>query len=222
LAGDLLHPVGAESLAHRLDRQFATGVPADRCQTQRSALSIDRDDRLSLTAEGDRSYLIAPARALSRYGGQKRLGGSKHGLSVEDDPALPGPLEDGLLSCGCDLLACSSYATARTPLVPRSTPIVLTSWSSAGAVAKWRWMTMGNLGIWRQGIDDRTVPREPIAQNCDICEARFVNRIVQSRYGLPAGPPSHRDSSSHGRTVGGVAMSGPVGKSEYAADDSAP
>src|SRR4029453_6481950 len=97
LAGDLLHPLGAESLAHRLDRQFATGVPADRCQAQRSALSIDRDDRLSLAAEGDRSYLIAPARGLCRYGGQKRLGGLEHGLSVEDDPALPGPLEGGLL-----------------------------------------------------------------------------------------------------------------------------
>jgi hypothetical protein len=71
LAGDLLHPLGAEPLAHRLGRQFATGVPADRCQAQRSALSIDRDDRLSLAAEGDRSYLIAPARRLCGYRSQE-------------------------------------------------------------------------------------------------------------------------------------------------------
>src|SRR5207342_2421697 len=84
LAGDLLHPFATESLGHRPGRRLAPGVHTDRCRAERPALSVYRDDGLSLAAEGDRSYLIAPVGGLRRHGGDERLGGLEHGLGVDD------------------------------------------------------------------------------------------------------------------------------------------
>jgi hypothetical protein len=67
----LVHPLGTESLAHRAARRLATGIHADRCQAERPAVPIDWDDRLSLAAKSNRSYLIAPASGLCGYGGHK-------------------------------------------------------------------------------------------------------------------------------------------------------
>ena len=71
LAGDLLHPLVTESLAHCPGRRLTASVHADRCQTERPAMPVDRDDGLSLAAEGDRSYRISSASSLYSHCGDK-------------------------------------------------------------------------------------------------------------------------------------------------------
>jgi hypothetical protein len=67
LAGDLLHPLATESLGHRPGRRLAPGVHTTGAGLS-AGLSVYRDDGLSLAAEGDRSYMIAPVGGLRCHG----------------------------------------------------------------------------------------------------------------------------------------------------------
>jgi hypothetical protein len=87
LAGDLLDPLGTDSLAHRPGSWLATCVHALSSQGE-VVLPVDR--------RGPRPVRLPQPEVIRRIAAR---------LSVKDHPALPRPLEARPLSCGGDLLS---------------------------------------------------------------------------------------------------------------------
>ena len=128
LTGDLLHPFGTESLAHRPGRQLAACVHADRCQAERLALAVDRDDDFSLAAQAiARTSSPWPAALPATAATADSADRSTTSASRTTQPSL-GRLR--LVFSAAAAICCPGRRMRpRTPLVPRSIPTVLTRWS---------------------------------------------------------------------------------------------